>query len=138
LIRRKAHSRSESKKVQQQQFDQNEMPFDGEGISTTDAEYQRFLRDDFERRLTELESHQARILELENQQQAMSRENSALKLLVTDTRSKMERVLKMLYQAFVNSSSYRLQNSNGKVLSFTVIIYMYIVVYSVICTSVTH
>lgn len=68
-----------------------------------------------------MESQQARILELETQQHTITRENLNLKATVSETRAKMERVLKMLYQAFINSSGYKLQ-VGGKVRKCTVVV----------------
>lgn len=101
LIKRKAHSRSKSKQVQHVQH-QHQFESDG-----TDGEMQRILKDDFERRLSELETQQCRIMELESQQEEISKENSSLKRMIQESRGKMERVLKMLYQAYMNSQARR-------------------------------
>ena len=73
---------------------------------------QRTRRDEYERRIQDLEAQQIRIAQLESQQARISAENNALKQMMNDSKLKyekmqdrMERVLHVLYQVFVASGA---------------------------------
>lgn len=73
---------------------------------------QRSRRDEYERRILDLEAQQVRIAQLESQQARISAENNALKQMMNESKMKyekmqdrMERVLHVLYQVFVASGA---------------------------------